>query len=80
MSISIMVYSIIFTVVDKSGFSGSQNRLYGSLLAIASAIGFGLNIVLTERFCVDVNMLSYLAYQSITGLAGSLIFTLAIEI
>lgn len=79
-SLTILIYSVIFTLVDRNNFAGGNQKLYGNLLAIASAVGFGLNIVLMEKFSTNVDMFSYLGNQSISGLLVSLIFSLALEL
>lgn len=78
--LTIILYSIIFTLIDQNNFYQSQNKLYGDLLAIASAIGYGFNSTLIEKFSADITAMAYLCRQSVGGVILSTILMCSFEI
>ena len=80
MCLTIILYSVIFTLIDSSNFFQGRNKLYGDLLAIASAIGYGLNSTLIEKFSAGMTPMAYLCREAVGGGVLSVVLMLAFEL
>lgn len=79
-ALMILVYSVMYTIIDRNNFFlEGGNKLYGSLLALASAIIYGFNCTLIEKFAVDITPMAYLCRECLGGLIVAIIVMFAAE-
>lgn len=79
-ALMILVYSVMYTIIDRNNFFlEGGNKLYGSLLALASAIIYGFNCTLIEKFAVDITPMAYLCRECLGGLIIAIIVMFAAE-